>query len=96
MPKTKTKIDADRAYAMVEAGCPAPVIAERLGCSVRHARRFCEVRDEPPNALIGTDREVHVWKLHYWTTGSYREVAHRFGVTRQAVQQALSSFTQAR
>ena len=84
------KIDPDQAYAMAWAGCPATVIARRLGCSPRHARRFTAATGHPPNPHVGTEREVHLWRLHYRTRGSYQAVARTFGVTRQRVRQALT------
>ena len=95
MPKTQLKpgqhVDPAQARAMAYVGCPNAVIARRLGCTPRHARRLTAHVREPVNGLVGTAHEHHAWRVWLGMTGSYAQVAFRFGVSRQRVQQALSA-----
>jgi hypothetical protein len=76
---------------MAEAGCTAAVIARRLGCCRRHARRLTSHVTVPINTAVGSRHEHRVWSLYHRMWGSYADVAYAFGVTRQAVHTALTN-----
>ena len=89
--KPGQKVDPQQAEAMAEVGCPVGVIAERLGCTERHARRLTAHVAKPENRLVGTRHERHIWDVYHRVLGSYAKVAWCFGVTRQAVRSALTT-----
>jgi hypothetical protein len=80
-----------QARLMRRSGCSCKVIANRLHITPRHARRLCEGIERRPSGLVGTDHEIVLWRTYYRRDRSYLHVAHRFGLSRQHVCDALSA-----
>ena len=88
------KIDHDQVRAMLKNGIGPTKIAQRLGCSARQVIRIkkelCVSLDKKIDQFLDTPVEWDLWYALFLIHRNYSEVARRFGVSRQAIQERLS------
>lgn len=88
------RINADQVRHMHAIGISRQNIANRLGCSLRQVCRILNGLETAGSTnidgLLNTEYERVLWAGFFEKIKSYSRVAFLFGVTRQAVFQALN------
>lgn len=92
------KLNPDQVIAMFKTGFNKKNIAKRLGASEKQIQRILSGYDQSVthvlNDNLGTSYERYLWLAYFRMLNSFSDVAFRFGVTRQAIQQALALETE--
>ena len=79
-------IDHTSVIMMAKTGFHANCIAERLGCSRRQVDRILKANDVTTQPFLFDFSDEHLmWSYYRNWKESLAKIAHRFGVSRQAV-----------